>query len=146
MLPWNALNQKLETAANQHLQLSIKFHSFAKLVEEQVTQPGFHIKRILVTLHLDQDYFTTTFAGHTLRFTFYSILAENDQLLGVVSCNLIKDLTDKPAEQIGQFTFKIDGETKIKNPESDRLLVIDDDFGALYIGLQFIYMSLTRQY
>lgn len=140
------MNKKLELAANQHLQLSIKFHSFAKLVEEQATHSRFHIKRISVTLHLDQEYFTTTFAGHTLRFTFYSIIAENDQLLGVVSCNLIKDLIDKPAEQIGQFTFKISGETKIINPENEKPLVIDDCGSALHIALQFIYKSLTRQY
>jgi hypothetical protein len=90
MLKWNQLNQQLETVANRHLQLAGRFQVFAKFVTEQVTAQNFHIKDISASLHLEENYFTTTFVGRTLRFAFSSALSENGSLLGTVTCALMK--------------------------------------------------------
>jgi len=73
VLEWNQLHQNLEQASRRHLQLLDKFERFAKFVEEQVTAPAFHIKGIGITLNLDQGFFSTTFAGRTLKFQFESV-------------------------------------------------------------------------
>ena len=73
MLAWNQLHQDLESATNRHRQLAAKFEQFAKFVAEQVAAPAFHIKGIGISLNLDQGFFSTTFAGRTLHYTFESV-------------------------------------------------------------------------
>lgn len=144
MLKWNQLHQQLETTANRHSQLAAKFRSFAKFVEEQVTAATFHIKGISVSLHLEQGYFTTTFAGRTLRFTFSSALSENGSLIGTVTCGLLKDSPERSLIPVGEFTFTGSGKSSLNNPEDGDPINIDEDLPALYIGLHFIYESLSK--
>jgi len=117
MLKWNQLHQQLETVANRYSQLETKFQTFAKLVEEQVTHPTFHIKGITVSPNLEQSYFTTTFAGRTLYFTFSSALAENGTLVGTVTCGLMRELPEKTLVSVGEFTFTGSGKTNLHDPE-----------------------------
>lgn len=144
MLKWNQLHQQLETVANRHSQLAAKFQAFAKFVEEQVTAPMFHIKGISISLHLEQGYFTTTFAGRTLRFDFSSALPENGSLIGTVTCSLVKELPEISFVSVGKFTFATSGKTNLNNPEDGDPIIIDDDIPAQYVGLHFIHESLSK--
>ena len=144
MLKWNQLHQQLETVANRHSQLATKFQAFAKFVEEQVTAPTFHIKGISASLHLEQGYFTTTFAGRTLHFTFSSALSENGSLVGTVMCGLMKELPERALVPVGEFTFTGSGKTNLNNPEDGDPIIIDEDIPALYVGLHFIYEALSK--
>lgn len=144
MLKWNQLHQQLEAIANRHLQLAAKFQVFAKFVEEQVTAPEFHIKGISASLHLEQSYFTTTFAGRTLRFDFSTALPENSSLIGTVTCSLVKELPEISFVSVGEFTFTANGKTNLNNPEDGDPIIIDADIPALYVGLHFIHESLSK--
>jgi hypothetical protein len=144
MLKWNQLHQQLETITNRHSQLATKFQAFAKFVEAQVTAPGFHIKGISTSLYLEQAYFTTTFAGRTLHFTFSSTLSENGSLVGTVMCGLMKELPEKMLVPVGEFTFTGSGKTNLNNPEDGDPIILDEDVPALYIGLHFIYQGLLK--
>jgi hypothetical protein len=144
MLKWNQLHQQLETVANRHSQLAAKFQVFAKFVENQVTTPMFHIKGISISLHLEEDYFTTTFAGRTLRFDFSSTLPEKGSLIGIVKCSLMKELPRISYVPVGEFTFTGSGMTNLNNPEDGDPIIIDDDIPALYVGLHFIHESLSK--
>ncbi len=144
MLKWSPLHQQLETVANRHLQLAAKFQAFAKFVAEQVTAPMFHIKGISVSLHLEQDYFTTTFSGRTLRFDFSSALSESGSLVGTVMCNLVKKYPEISLASVGEFTFTGSGKTNLNNPEDGDPISIDDERPSLYVGLHFIYEGLLK--
>lgn len=144
MLKWNQLNQQLETVANRHLQLAGRFQVFAKFVTEQVTAQNFHIKDISASLHLEENYFTTTFVGRTLRFAFSSALSENGSLLGTVTCALMKDDPEKSLVPVGEFTFTGNGKTNLIAPDDGDPIIIDDDIPALYVGLHFIHESLSK--
>ncbi|MDZ4254508.1 MAG: hypothetical protein U1A72_18210 [Sulfuritalea sp.] len=144
MLKWNQLNQQLETVANRHLQLAGRFQIFAKFVTEQVTAQNFHIKDISASLHLEENYFTTTFVGRTLRFAFSSALSENGSLLGAVTCALMKDDPEKSLDPVGEFTFTGNGKTNLIAPDDGDPIIIDDDIPALYVGLHFIHESLSK--
>lgn len=144
MLKWSQLHQQLETVAIRHIQLAAKFQAFAKHVEDQVTNPTFHIKGISVSLYLEQGYFTTTFAGRTLHFAFSSALSENGSLVGTVTCGLIRELPEKTLVPVGEFTFTGSGKTNLNNPEDGDPITIDEDLPALYVGLNFIYEGLSK--
>ena len=101
MLEWSQLHQGLERASNRHRQLAAKYEQFAKFVAEQVTEPAFHIKGIGISLHLDQGFFVTTFAGRTLQFTFESVPSENGALVGKVTCHLKKEFSTPEYISIG---------------------------------------------
>jgi hypothetical protein len=144
MLKWNQLNQQLETVANRHLQLAGRFQVFAKFVTEQVAAQNFHIKDISASLHLEENYFTTTFVGRTLRFAFSSALSENGSLLGTVTCALMKDDPKKSLVPVGEFTFTGNGKTNLIAPDDGDPIIIDDDIPALYVGLHFIHECLSK--
>lgn len=144
MLKWNQLNQQLETVANRHLQLAGRFQVFAKFVTEQVAAQNFHIKDISASLHLEENYFTTTFVGRTLRFAFSSALSENGSLLGTVTCALMKDDLEKSLVPVGEFTFTGNGKTNLIAPDDGDPIIIDDDIPALYVGLHFIHECLSK--
>lgn len=144
MLKWNQLNQQLETVANRHLQLAGRFQVFAKFVTEQVAAQNFHIKDISASLHLEENYFTTTFVGRTLRFAFSSALSENGSLLGTVTCALMKDDPEKSLVPVGEFTFTGNGKTNLIAPDDGDPIIIVDDIPALYVGLHFIHECLSK--
>lgn len=144
MLKWNQLNQQLETVENRHLQLAGRFQVFAKFVTEQVAAQNFHIKDISASLHLEENYFTTTFVGRTLRFAFSSALSENGSLLGTVTCALMKDDPEKSLVPVGEFTFTGNGKTNLIAPDDGDPIIIDDDIPALYVGLHFIHECLSK--
>lgn len=144
MLNWNQLHQQLGTVSNRHSQLAAKFQSFAKYVEEQVTAQAFHIKGISISLHLEDGYFTTNFAGRTLRFSFSSALSENGSLVGNVTCGLMKDFPEKLSVPVGEFTFTGNGKTNLIAPDDGDPIIIDDDIPALYVALHFIHESLSK--
>lgn len=144
MLKWNQLHQQLEGVANRHSQLAAKFQVFAKFVGEQVMAPAFHIKGISVSFHLEEGYFTASFAGRTLRFAFSSAMSENGSLAGTVTCSLVKEIPETSLVQVGEFTFTGSGKTNLINPEDGDPIIMDDDNPALYIGLHFIYESLSK--
>jgi hypothetical protein len=144
MLNWNQLNQQLGTVANRHSQLATKFQSFAKYVEEQVTAQAFNIKGISVSSHIESGYFTTTFVGRTLRFSFSSVLSENSSLLGNVTCDLMKEFPEIVFVPVGEFTFNVNGKTNLIVPDDGDQIIIDDDIPALYVALHFIHESLSK--
>lgn len=144
MLTWNQLHLRLEGASNRHAQLAAKFQSFAKFIEEQVTAEHFHIKGISASLQLDKGYFTTTFAGRTVRYTFSSTTSENGTLIGTVACDLLKEHPEKTLISVGGFTFTPNGQTNLKDPEDGDPIIIDSDTPALYVGLHFIHESLSK--
>ena len=146
MLDWNQLHQQLGTVSNRHSLLAAKFQSFAKYVEEQVTVPNFHIKGISVSLHLEDGYFTTAFAGRALRFSFSSALSENGSLIGTVTCVLTKYFPEKLFVPVGEFTFSGNGKTNLVAPDDGDgdAIIIDDEIPALYVALNFIHGSLSK--
>lgn len=144
MLDWNQLHQQLGTVSNRHSQLAAKFQNFAKYVEEQVTTNTFHIKGIAVSLHLEDGYFTTAFAGRTLRFSFSTVLSENGSLVGNVTCVQTKDFPENLFVPVGEFTFTGNGKTNLVAPDDGDSIIIDDDIPALYIALHFIHESLFK--
>lgn len=142
MLPPEKIYEKLEAASKRHSKLTNKFQNFANLLKEQVTNQSFPIQGITIQFELDQAYFTTSFAGRTLRFTFSSVLSEGGVLTGVVSCTLVKEPPQTAFTSIGSFTFNGAGETDLPVSENSDRLNINDDLSALYIGLHFISESL----
>ena len=142
MLPLEQIYKKLEAASKRHSKLTTKFQDFANLLKEQVTNQSFPIQGITIQFQSDQAYFTTSFTGRTLRFTFSSVLSEGGVLTGVVSCTLVKESPQTAFTSIGSFTFNGAGETDLPVPENSDPLNINDDFSALYIGIHFIHESL----
>lgn len=144
MLDLNQLHQQLGTVSNRHSLLAVKFQGFAKCVEEQVAAPTFYIKGISVSLRLEDDYFTTAFAGRALRFSFSSALSENGLLVGIVTCVLTKDFPEKLFVPVGEFTFSGNGKTNLVAPDDGDSIIIDDDIPALCVALNFIHESLSK--
>ena len=144
MLKWKQLNQTLETVASRHLQLISRFDTFANFVESQVTSQTFHIKGITSTLHLEQGFFTTTFAGRTLHFVFSSTTEDGKTLFGNVACYLKRELPEQAHIEIGKFTFNGGGQTNFIEPEENDPLTIASDISSLYIALHFINESLSQ--
>ncbi|HMN12013.1 MAG: hypothetical protein WA146_05980 [Thiobacillus sp.] len=144
MLAWNQLHQDLESATNRHRQLAAKFEQFAKFVAEQVAAPAFHIKGIGISLNLDQGFFSTTFAGRTLHYTFESVPSENGTLVGKVTCYLKKEFPTLEYISIGDFQFTGSGQTTLVDPMENDPIKIDVDLAALYVVLNYIHESLSR--
>lgn len=144
MLTWNQLHQNLEKAANRHRQLATRFENFANHVAEQVAAQPFHIKGISVSLHLEQGFFTTTFATRTLHFVFTSVQEDGGTLVGNVKCYLKRELPKSEYVAIGDFNFTGSGQTTLIEPEENVPITIDSDLPALYVALHFIHESLSR--
>lgn len=144
MLEWNQLQKNLETTSNRHFRLFERFERFAKIVDEQVTAPSFHIKGIGISLNLDQSFFATTFAGRSLQFRFESVPEENGDLVGRVTCFLIKDFPELKYISIGDFRFTGNGQTTLTPPKENEQITIDYDLAALYVVLNYIHESLSR--
>lgn len=144
MLEWNQLHQNLERASNRHHQLAARFEQFAKFVAEQVSEPAFHIKGIGISLNLDQGFFSTTFAGRTLHFTFESSPGENGTLVGKVTCYLKRDFPVPEYISMGDFQFTGSGQTTLVDPKENDPITIDGDLASLYVVLNYIYVSLSR--
>jgi len=144
MLDWRQLYQNLVGASNRYKPLASRFEEFAKLVESQVAQPAFYIKGITTSLHLDQGYFTTTFAGHTIVFSFTSLLEGNGSLKGNVQCYLKKEFPEPLHVKICEFNFDDSGRADLKAPDKGiGIFIDDDDRGALHTALHFIHESLS---
>jgi hypothetical protein len=144
MLEWNQLHHDLERASNRHRQLAAKYEQFATFVAEQVTAPAFHIKGIGISLNLDQGFFSTTFAGRTLQFTFESVPSEHGTLVGKVTCYLKKEFPTPEYTLIGDFQFTGSGQTNLVDPKENDPIIIDVDLAALYVVLNYIHESLSR--
>lgn len=143
MLDWNQLNKNLVRVSDKHSKLASKFGEFAKLVESQVNEPTFRIKGITTSLHLDQSYFTITFAGHTIVFLFTSLLEGGETLKGSVQCYLRKEFPEPLHIKIGEFSFTRSGQTDLKTPDEGDEIIIDVDVAALYVALHFINEGLS---
>lgn len=144
MLKWNQLHQDLEKASSRHRQLAAKYEQFAKFFAEQVTTPEFHIKGISISLNLEQGFFSTTFAGRILQFTFESVPSENGALVGKVTCYLKKEFPTPKYIPIGDFQFTGSGQTNLVDPEENDPITIDDDLPVLHVVLNYIHESLSR--
>lgn len=144
MLKWKSLHQVLETASDRHRDLAARFEVFAKNISEQVTQPNFYIKGIGCALYLEQAFFEMSFAGRNLRFTFTSGTGDGGVQVGRVRCHLKRDFPQVSISEIGEFTFKRNGESNLNDPESGDVLNVDSDIAALYIALNYLYESLAH--
>lgn len=144
MLNWSQLYSSLSRAESIHSKLEAIFQNFAKIVEAQVTDKTFLIKGISVSLHIENGYFTTTFAGRVLRFSFSSVPSGNDSLDGKVTCVLINEFPEKVLVPIGEFTFTASGMTSFTSPDTGGRLYVDDDLPTLVIALNFIHESLSK--
>lgn len=144
MLAWNQLHQNLERTADRHNQLTSRFEQFAKYVAEQVTAQPFHIKGITVSLHLEQGFFTTTFATRTLYFVFVSTQGEGGAMVGNVKCYLKREFPEQEYVSVGEFNFTGSGQTTLIEPEDNGPITIDSDLPSLYVALHFIHESLSR--
>lgn len=144
MLDWNQLHKQLGSVSKHHSQLAAKFLNFARYVQEQVTDNTFQIKGISVSLHIEDGYFTTAFAGRTLRFSFSPTISENGSLVGNVTCILTKDFPEKLFVPVGEFTFTGNGKTNIVGPDGCDLINIDNDAHAICVTLNFIHESLSK--
>ena len=144
MLKWNPLHQSLEKTANRHLQLYSRFDAFAKFVQVQVTHHDFHIKNIGVSLQLEKNFFTTTFAGRTLYFVFSSTVGDGGLMVGNVKCLVEISFPEKTYSEIGEFTFTGNAQTNLIEPEDNDPITIDTDLSSLYVALHFINESLSK--
>ena len=144
MLTWNQLYQNLKDASYRHNELLSRFGEFAKLVASKVDEQSFHIKGLTTELHLDQGYFTTTFAGRTIMFIFTSLLEDSGRLKGNIQCYLKKEFPELTHIKIGEVNFNGDGLVDLKMPDQDSIIYIDNEkMGALYVLLHFIHKSLS---
>lgn len=144
MIKWNLLHQVLEASESRHLQLFSRFEKFAKHVEIQVAAQGFHIKGIAVSLHLEQGFFTITFAGRTLFFVFSSTAKDGGALVGNVTCYIKREFPEQALIEFGKFVFTGGGQTTLIEPEDNDPLTMDADISSLYIALHFIHESLSQ--
>ena len=140
------LHDSLDKASNQHNALSAKFAEFATFVKHCIETPKIANQNITASLqHLNQGYFTTTYASRTVSFVFTSFLEESGNLAGNVKCFLKRDFPEVKQIPLGEFTFDAEGHTNLKIPNEDAQINIANDFGTLHIALYFIRESLSKK-
>ena len=144
MLTWGDLHKTLGGVSGRHARLADKFSEFARLVHDGVSQPSFHVKGITVSLHLDNGYFTASFAGLTVRFVLSSPLGPNSALQGVVKAYLERSFPETEFIELRSFTFTGSGQTNILDPESSDPLHLNHDLAAIHLALNVIHESLSK--
>ncbi|SJM92173.1 conserved hypothetical protein [Crenothrix polyspora] len=139
-------HDNLDKISNQHIALTLVFKEFAHFIKDCILAPSIANHSIAASLHLDQGFFTTTFAGRTVSFVFTSLL-ENEasvMLVGNVKCYIKKDFPEPKLIEFGGFTFNEKGHTNIKIPDSDATVHITNDMGTFLMALHFIHQSLSK--
>lgn len=144
MLNWDTLNKQLTAISSRHLKLASIFQTFARNVHAQVTVHDFHIKGISVTLNAEEDYFTITFVGKELRFSFGSILTETGSLEGRVRCDRIQRFPSELIIPVGEVQFTGSGNTGLFDPDNDDPITLSDEIDALKVVLNLINDSLSK--
>lgn len=140
------LHDNLDKVAKQHIALTSVFKEFAHFVKDCVLAPSIANHNISVSLHLDQGFFTTSFANRTVSFVFTSLLEseECENLIGNVTCYLKKDFPEPKHIKFGGFNFNENGHTNLKIPDSNETVHITNDLGTFFMALHFIHQSLSK--
>lgn len=139
------LHESLNKLSPQHAALASKFREFARFVKDCVQTPSISSHNITASLqHLDNGYFTTTFANRTISFAFTSVLEKNGNLVGNVKTYVKHEFPEQKQVKFGEFTFDQEGHTSLKLPNEDAEINIADNFGTLHIALHFIRESLSN--
>ena len=144
MLNEKQLNGQLINAAAQHAKLAAKFTALAQHVKAQVNEAHYPVKGITAILHLEQGFFSTTFAGRTLSFVFTSSFVAEASLSGHVRCYLKKYFPQHEQVLLGGFSFSASGKTSpiaLSNPVAADM---DTTQGARLIILRFLHDSLAH--
>jgi hypothetical protein len=144
MLTWSDLHRRLGALSARHAQIVEKFDCFAKHVERQVAEPEFHIQGICTSLHLEQSYFTASFAGRTVRFQLSTPIGDSGTLKGRVVCYLVNSFPAESLVELSCFSFSGSGETDVRDPEENDPVNISVEIGALYLALLAIHESLQK--
>jgi len=139
------LHNNLNALSVQHTALASKFREFARFIKDCFQTPAVSNHNITASLqHLDNGYFTTTYANRTISFVFTSLLDDSGNLIGYVQCYIKKEFPEAKQIKFGEFTFNEEGHTKLKLPNEDAEINIADNFGTLHIALHFIRESLAN--
>lgn len=140
------LRDNINKASKQHMALAAVFEEFAHFVKDCVLSPALANHSILVSLHLDQYCFTTSFAGRLVTFVFSSSMEDknNGDLIGNVTCYLKKDFPEPKQIEFGGFTFNEAGITNVEIPGSNETIHITNDLGTFFMALHFIHDSLSQ--
>jgi hypothetical protein len=140
------LHDNLDKASDQHTALTSVFEGFANFVKDCIQSPSIANHSITASLHRDQGFFTTTFAGRMVSFVFTSSLEDevSGTMVGNVKCYIKKEFPEPKQIEFGGFTFDEKGHTNIKIPDSNETIHIANDLGTLLMALHFIHDSLSN--
>ena len=152
MLKWIELNRSMEKASKQYLDLVFQFETFAKSVESKSTLLESNFKDIKTSLHLEQGFFTITFAQQTLHFVFSSIAKSTvsgvsgvNGIEGNISCYLEREFTKRKYIKIGNFTFSDTGETNLYEPTEGDVISLQYELHSAHLIYHFIHESLSAE-
>jgi hypothetical protein len=138
------LHDNLHKVSDQHTALASVFEGFANFVKDCIQSPSIANHSITANLYLEQDFFTTTFAGKTVSFVFGTTLEQDRNLVGNVTCYLKKNFPEPKLIEFNSFTFNEEGFTNINIPNTNDTIHIANDLGTLLMALHFIRESLSK--
>ena len=110
MFDKNALLIRLSLAGIVHEKMATKFAEFSKLVKSELTAGDFPLKGIQYESSPISNTFSISFAGKKILFSFSISISIDDFAMGRVSCFMERHPSEVKLEEIGTFSFTIDGE------------------------------------
>ncbi len=145
MLLFSQLHDQLSPVNRRYSELKGAFEKFHQTIKEQLDHTPSPVAGAIASA-LEQDQFTITFAGRTLRFRFSAVATEGSVTLhGAIDCHLMsRDELNEPL-LLSLLTFNEKGETEMVNPDNktDNMNVIDD-LEALHIAMHNLHESLSK--
>ena len=143
MIQLKNLYSRMTLISKRYVQLKTIFDNFCHLATTQLTDDRCPVKGIIFSPDLERNSFDVSFAGKTVRFSFFVVEDETPSLLGFVKCNPI-GRDEKPMDiVIGKFIFNRSAETSLRS-EDDDPLEIDIQRVAGYLVLHFLSDALDK--
>jgi hypothetical protein len=137
------LYSRMTRISERYLQLKTIFDNFCHLAAAQLTDDRYTVKGITFSANLERNSFDVSFAGKTVRFSFFVAEDEKPSLQGIVECNPIGRDQKPMATVIGKFSFNHRAETSFKSADDDPL-GIDVQWAAGYLVLHFLCDALDK--
>ena len=143
MIPINKVYVRMTRISERYLKLKKIFDNFCHLAEAQLTDSSLTVQGITFFPNLERNRFDVSFAGKTLRFSFFVAEDEMPSLKGFIECNPI-GRDKKPMDIIvGKFSFNGQAETAFRTEDGDPLY-IDSQWAAGQLVLYFLSEAIDK--
>lgn len=143
MVQLKNLYSHMTRISERYVQLKTIFDNFCHLATAQLTDDKCTVKGITFSPNLERNSLDVSFAGKTVRFSFFVAQDEIPSLQGFVECNPI-GRDEKPMDiVIGKFSFNHRAETAFRTADDDPLC-IDVQWAAGYLVLHFLSDALDK--